>query len=124
MAKQVSAQGATTTVTKVSHKSKAEKQTARTEKFKNQPQDVKDARKIALKINRVFKRHTLTEAIAFSENWISSNVKAQTWYSKNLTRLTEDCKNSTKKCKVKNGVDENWVVTEAKKDTRTVSKKK
>ena len=124
MAKQVSAQGATITVTKVSHKSKSERQTARTEKFKSQSQEIKDARKIALKINRVFKRHTLTEAVAFSENWISSNVKAQTWYSENLKRLTEDCKNSTKKCKVKNGIEENWAVTEAKADTRTVAKKK
>jgi hypothetical protein len=103
-------------VTKVSHKSKSERQTARTEKFKSQTQDVKDARKIALKINRVFKRHTLNEAVAFSENWISSNLKAQIWYKENLTRLMENCKNSTKKCVVKK---ENWAVTEAKKDNRT-----
>lgn len=110
----LTAQGAT--VTKVNHPTKSQRQLKRTEKFTNRDQETKEARKIALKINRVFKRHTLTKATEYAETWIANNLMAETWFKNNYSRLVEDCKKSMTKCKVT--TSENWAVAEAKKDKR------
>ncbi len=78
------------------------------------------------KIKRLFKRHNLSEATSLANELLTTS-ELKTWFITNYSGLEKVCKEiqATKAKEIKVAqTKENWAEAHAKKDTRTVSKKK